>query len=68
MLFDATGGSFEKMTTKIKLFVNSVLSELIKEVRGLFDTVETISNREEAIAKRLGETIGTDMAKRSILI
>ncbi|MEB3375611.1 hypothetical protein SFC43_28545 [Bacteroides sp. CR5/BHMF/2] len=68
LLFDATGGSFEKMTTKIKLFVNSVLSELIKEVRGLFDTVETISNREEAIAKRLGETIGTDMAKRSILI
>ena len=67
MLFDATGGSFEKMTTKIKLFVNSVLSELIKEVRGLFDTVETISNREEAIAKRLGETIGTDMAKKKYI-
>lgn len=58
---------FEKMTTKIKLFVNSVLSELIKEVRGLFDTVETISNREEAIAKRLGETIGTDMAKKKYI-
>ena len=57
----------EKMTTKIKLFVNSVLSELIKEVRGLFDTVETISNREEAIAKRLGETIGTDMAKKKYI-
>ena len=55
------------MTTKIKLFVNSVLSELIKEVRGLFDTVETISNREEAIAKRLGETIGTDMAKKKYI-
>ena len=67
LLFDATGGSFEKMTTKIKLFVNSVLSELIKEVRGLFDTVETISNREEAIAKRLGETIGTDMAKKKYI-
>ena len=66
-MFDATGGSFEKMTTKIKLFVNSVLSELIKEVRGLFDTVETISNREEAIAKRLGETIGTDMAKKKYI-
>ena len=47
--------------------MNSVLSELIKEVRGLFDTVETISNREEAIAKRLGETIGTDMAKKKYI-
>ena len=55
------------MTTKIKLFVNSVHSELIKEVRGLFDPVETISNREEAIAKRLGETIGTDMAKKKYI-
>lgn len=63
LLFDTTGGSFEKMTSKVKLFVNSVLSELIKTVRELFDTVEDISNREEAAAKQLGQSAGVEKVK-----
>ena len=63
LLFDTTGGSFEKMTSRVKLFVNSVLSELIKTVRELFDTVEDISNREEEAAKQLGQSAGVEKVK-----
>lgn len=54
LLFDATGGSFEKMSAKIKLFVNDVLTALIKETRTLFESVEAISQRDMDMAKRLG--------------
>lgn len=63
LLFDATGGSFEKMTSKVKLFVNDVLSELVKGVRELFDTVEDISNREETAARQLGQSVGVEKVK-----
>lgn len=63
LLFDATGGSFEKMTSKVKLFVNDILSELVKGVRELFDTVEDISNREETAARQLGQSVGVEKVK-----
>ena len=57
LLFDATGGSFEKMTVKVKAFVNDVLSSLIRDVRILFETVEDISKREANAAKELGRSV-----------
>lgn len=61
LLFDKTGGAFEGMTSKVKIFINDVLADLISDVRSLFDTIEDISNRDEASAKQLGEAVGADM-------
>lgn len=63
LLFDKTGGAFEGMTSKVKIFINDVLADLISDVRSLFDTIEDISNRDEAAAKQLGEAVGADMVE-----
>lgn len=63
LLFDATGGSFEKMTAKVKTFVNDTLTDLIKTVRGLFESVEDIAKREEEAAKQLGESVAAEQIK-----
>ena len=63
LLFDATGGSFEKMTAKVKTFVNDTLTDLIKTVRGLFESVEDIAKREEEVAKQLGESVAAEQIK-----
>jgi hypothetical protein len=57
LLFDATGGSFEKMTAKVETFVNDALSSLIKDVRTLFESVEDISERETKAAVELGKNV-----------
>lgn len=59
LLFDTTGGSFEKMTAKIKTFVNDVLTDLIKDVRTLFESVEDISERESNAAVELGKSVAS---------
>lgn len=63
LLFDKTGGAFEGMTSKVKIFINDVLADLISDVRSLFDSIEDISNRDEAAAKQLGEAVGADMVE-----
>lgn len=63
LLFDKTGGAFEGMTSKVKIFINDVLADLISDVRSLFDAIEDISNRDEAAAKQLGEAVGADMVE-----
>ncbi len=57
LLFDTTGGSFEKMTAKVETFVNGALSSLIKDVRTLFESVEDISERETKAAVKLGKSV-----------
>lgn len=57
LLFDTTGGSFEKMTAKVETFVNGALSSLIKDVRTLFESVEDISERETKAAVKLGKNV-----------
>lgn len=60
LLFDATGGPFEKMTSKVKSFVNDVLSTLIRDVRTLFESVEDIADRETNAAKELGRSVASE--------
>lgn len=57
LLFDTTGGSFEKMTGRIETFVNDTLSSLIRGVRALFESVEDISERETKAAVELGKNV-----------
>lgn len=60
LLFDATGGSFEKMTSKVKAFVNDVLSSMIRDVRSLFESVEDIAERSQNSAKELGRNVASE--------
>ena len=57
LLFDTTGGSFEKMTAKVETFVNDTLSSLIRGVRALFESVEDISERETKAAVEFGKNV-----------
>ena len=47
LLFDAMGGAFERFTSKVRLFVNDVLTSLVKSVRQLTESVEELSEREQ---------------------
>lgn len=60
LLFDATGGTFEKMTSKVKMFVNDVLASLIREVRMLFESVEELSERGRNEALELGKSVASE--------
>lgn len=64
LLFDATGGSFEKMTVKVKTFASDVLSSLIRDVRTLFETVDDIAERETNVAKELGRSVASENIAR----
>ena len=46
LLFDATGGAFERFTSKVRLFVNDVLTSLVKNVRQLTESVQERGDRE----------------------
>lgn len=60
LLFDATGGSFEKMTSKVKAFGNDVLSSMIRDVRSLFESVEDVAERSRNSAKELGRNVASE--------
>lgn len=60
LLFDATGGTFEKMTSKVKMFANDVLASLIREVRMLFESVEELSERGRNEALELGKSVASE--------
>lgn len=47
LIFDATGGAFERFTSKVRLFVNDVLTSLVKSVRQLTESVEERGAREQ---------------------
>lgn len=56
LLFDSTGGSFEKMTTKIKTFVNEIAADLVGTIRMAFESTEDMGNRQIEQAKALGRS------------
>lgn len=60
LLFDATGGAFEKMENKVKLFVNDVLSSLVRVARKAFETIDEIAERETRQAKELGRSVASE--------
>lgn len=47
-LFDATGGSFEEMTTSLKVFVNNALTALIKGIIGVVNYFVDLYNESYA--------------------
>lgn len=57
-LFDATGGSFETMTVKIKTFVNTVLTDLIGQVNKLRTSVNEKRYKVLEQAERDGTITG----------
>ena len=57
-LFDATGGSFETMTVKIKTFVNTVLTDLIGQVNKLRTSVDEKRYKVLEQAERDGTITG----------
>ena len=60
LLFDATGGSFESMVTKMKMAWNSFATDFISGIRTVFESVEERSAREKEDALSLGERAGID--------
>ena len=54
LLFDATGGAFERFTSKVRLFVNDVLTSLVKSVRQLTESVEERGAREQSQYEQSG--------------
>lgn len=54
LLFDATGGAFERFTSKVRLFGNDVLTSLVKSVRQLTESVEERGAREQSQYKQSG--------------
>lgn len=56
LLFDSTGGAFEKMTTKVKTFVNEIAADLIGTIRMVFESTEEMGNRQSEQAKALGRS------------
>lgn len=60
LLFDATGGAFEKMESKVKSFVNDVLSSLVRVVRTAFESIDEIAERETWQAKELGKSVASE--------
>lgn len=58
LLFDKTGGAFEGMTSKVRIFVNEVLADLVKTVRELTESSEDLGTRMEREAKSSGSSSG----------
>lgn len=54
LLFDATGGEFERFTSKVRLFVNDGLTSLVKSVRQLTESVEERGAREQSQYEQSG--------------
>lgn len=65
LLFDATGGSFETMSAKIKSSIASMTADLLSFVRRGIESVEELSDREEKQARAEGERYAeTDVIKQ----
>lgn len=65
LLFDATGGSFETMSAKIKSSIASMNADLLAFVRRGIESVEELSDREEKQARAEGERYAeTDVIKQ----
>ena len=65
LLFDATGGSFETMSAKIKSSIASMTADLLSFVRRGIESVEELSEREEKQARAEGEMYAeTDVIKQ----
>lgn len=65
LLFDATGGSFETMSAKIKSSIASMNADLLAFVRRGIESVEELSDREEKQARAEGERYAdTDVVKQ----
>lgn len=65
LLFDATGGSFETMSAKIKSSIASMNADLLAFVRRGIESVEELSEREEKQARAEGERYAeTDVIKQ----
>lgn len=65
LLFDATGGSFETMSAKIKSSIASMTADLLSFVRRGIESVEERSEREEKQARAEGERYAeTDVIKQ----
>ena len=60
LLFDATGGAFEKMESKVKIFVNDVISSLVRVARKAFETIDEIAERETRQAINLGKETASE--------
>lgn len=65
LLFDATGGSFETMSAKIKSSIASMTADLLSFVRRGIESVEELSEREEKQARAERERYAeTDVIKQ----
>ena len=65
LLIDATGGSFETMSAKIKSSIASMTADLLSFVRRGIESVEELSEREEKQARAEGERYAeTDVIKQ----
>jgi hypothetical protein len=54
-LFDSTGGFFEIMTAKGKIFINDVLKGILNEIQGITTSVEELGEKRLRQAKLQGE-------------
>jgi hypothetical protein len=64
LLFDKTGGSFEGMTSKVRIFVNEVLADLVKNVRELNESASDMYDRKYTTARKEGRENGVEAAQK----
>lgn len=64
LLFDATGGAFERFTSKVRLFVNDVLTSLAKSVRQLTESVQERGDRERSQYEQSGRENATEQVQK----
>lgn len=64
LLFDATGGSFETMVARIKSSLSDMTADLLAAIRRSVESVEEISDREEAQARSEGERYGAEDVRK----
>lgn len=64
LLFDATGGAFERFTSKVRLFVNDVLTSLVKTVRQLTESVEEREEREQSQYEQAGRENAAEQVQK----
>lgn len=55
LLFDSTGGFYENMVARIKSSIASMSADIVSYVRRTFESVESLSNRQQSEARSQGE-------------
>jgi hypothetical protein len=55
LLFDSTGGFYENMVARIKSSIASMTADIVSYVRRTFESVESLSNRQQSEARSQGE-------------